>query len=63
MSYKELPSGKYISESPPCRAGCEQSLRAGAHAEGNLAPEGAWKGKSRVGSAQRKAVVMQAQPG
>lgn len=38
MSYKELPSGKYSSESSLCRAGCEQCLRAGGHAEGTWHP-------------------------
>lgn len=56
MSYKEPPSGKQSSESSPCRAGC-------GHAEGDPAPEGAQKGRSQVGGAQREAVLMQAQPG
>lgn len=62
MCYKGLPSGKYSSDSPV-------QSRLGAVPEGkgtcrgDLAPEGAQKDKSQVGTAQRKAVVMQAQPG
>lgn len=61
MSYKEVSSGKY--REPPPRA--EQGVSS-ARGQGDMQRGPGSPGRSEgqeLGSAQRKAVVMQAQPG